>query len=98
MGRKIIAALMLTGALGGFASLGPVPHTSAQVNNQETVTVGPTVQGEVTQKFTPSKGGSYYIAVNGEPYEVPLNLYERVDVGTVVQFDGTNWTIISGGI
>jgi hypothetical protein len=36
--------------------------------------------------------------VNGQPVEVPLGFYDRVDVGTVVQFDGTNWSIVSGGI
>ena len=97
MGRKIVAALMLAGMLGGIAAFGPVPQASAQVGNQGTVTFGPTVQGEVTQKFTPDKG-NYYIAVNGEPYEVPLNLYDHVDVGTVVQYDGTDWTVVSGGI
>lgn len=97
MGRKIVAGLMLAGILGGFALFAPMPRASAQVSNQGTMAVGPTVQGEVTQKFTPEED-TYYIAVNGEPHQVPLNFYERVDVGTVVQYDGTKWTIISGGI
>lgn len=95
--RRIIAVLMLAGVLGGFAPFGPMPRASAQVGN-ETTNMGPTIQGEVTQKFTPDKGGTYRIAVNGQPVEVPLGIYDRVDVGTVVQFDGTNWSIISGGI
>jgi hypothetical protein len=95
--RQIIAVLMLAGMLGGLASFGPMPRASAQVGNEGAITMGPTVQGEVTQKFTPERGGTYRIAVNGEPMEVPLNLYDHVDVGTVVQFDGTNWSIISGG-
>jgi hypothetical protein len=95
--QRIIAALMLAGVLSGLASFGPMPRASAQVGNEGTITVGPTIQGEVTEKFTPDKG-TYRIAVNGQPMEVPLSLYDRVDVGTVVQFDGTKWTIISGGI
>jgi hypothetical protein len=95
--RPNIAVLILAGMLGGLAFFGPMPRASAQVNNQETVTLGPTVQGEVTQKFTPFRD-TYEIAVNGHPYTVPLDLYDRVDVGTVVQFDGANWSIISGGI
>ena len=98
MGRKIMTALTLAGVLAGFAPFGPMPHASAQGTNQQTMTLGPVVQGEVTQKFTPQRQGQYTIAVNGQPYEIPLGLYDRVDVGTVVQFDGTNWTIISGGI
>ncbi len=96
--RRIISVLMLAGMLGGLASFGPMPRASAQVGNEGTTNMGPVIQGEVTQKFSPDKGGTYRIAVNGQPIEVPLDLYDRVDVGTVVQFDGTNWSIISGGI
>jgi hypothetical protein len=95
--RRIIAVLMVAGMLGGLASFVSVPRASAQVDNQGTITVGPTVQGEVTQKFTPFRD-TYEIAVNGQPYPVPLGFYDRVDVGTVVKFDGANWSIISGGI
>ena len=95
--RRIVAVLMLAGLLGGLASFGPMTRASAQVGNEGTITVGPTIQGEVTEKFTPDKE-TYRIAVNGQPTEVPLDVYDRVDVGTVVQFDGTNWSIISGGI
>lgn len=95
--RRIIAVLMVTGMLGGVAPFVSMPRASAQVGAQETITLGPTVQGEVTQKFT-SFRDTYEIAVNGKPYQVPLDLYDRVDVGTVVQFDGANWSIISGGI
>jgi hypothetical protein len=95
--RRIVVVLMLAGMLGGLASFAPMPRASAQFSNPGMITVGPTVQGEVTQKFTDDKG-TFRIAVNGEPYDVPLNFWQRVDVGTVVQFDGTNWSIISGGI
>ena len=94
---KIIAMLMLTGMLGAFAPFSPMPRAAAQVSNQGTIAYGPTVQGEVTQKFT-AKNDYYLIAVNGRPYEVPLDFYYRVNVGMVVKFDGANWTIISGGI
>jgi hypothetical protein len=95
--RPIIAVVILAGMLGGLASFVSMPRASAQVSNQDTIMLGPTVRGEVTQKFT-SFRDTYEIAVNGQPYQVPLDLYDRVDVGTVVQFDGANWSIISGGI
>ncbi len=95
--RRIIAVVMLAGMLGGLASFGPMPRASAQVSNQGPITLGPMIQGEVTEKFTPDRSGGYRIAVNGQPIEVPLDLYDHVDVGTVVQFDGTSWSIISGG-
>lgn len=96
---RIIAVLVLAGVLlGGVAAFGPMPRASAQVGNEGIINMGPIIQGEVTQKFTPDKGGQYRIAVNGQPVQVPLDLYDRVDVGTVVRFDGTNWSIISGGI
>jgi len=95
--RRIIAVLMLAGMLGGLASFVSMPRASAEASNGGTITLGPTIQGEVTQKFTPFRD-TYEIAVNGHPYPVPLGFYNRVDVGTVVKFDGANWSIISGGI
>jgi hypothetical protein len=95
--RRIMAVLMLAGVLGGLASFVSVPRASAEVGNPGAIIVGPTVQGEVTQKFT-SLRDTYLIAVNGQPFQVPLDLYDRVDVGTVVKFDGSEWSIISGGI
>lgn len=97
MGRKSMAMLLVTGTLAGFAPFASMPHAAAQVSDQA-ITVAQVVQGEVTQKFTDTKGGDYMIAVNGQPYVVPLSLYDRVDVGTIVRFDGTSWTIVSGGI
>ena len=94
--RRIIAVLMVASFLGGFASFGPMPRASAQVNQGPVIT-GPVIQGEVTQKFTPEMG-TYRIAVNGTPYEVPLGFYNRVDQGTIVKFDGSNWIVVSGGI
>jgi hypothetical protein len=95
MGR-IIVVLMLASILGGFAAFGPMPSASAQMTNQGPA-LGPVIQGEVTQKFTDDKG-TYRIAVNGTPYEVPLGFYNQVDQGTMVKFDGTNWIVVSGGI
>jgi len=95
--RRIIAVLMVAGMLGGLAFFVSVPRASAQVGNQGTITLGPTRQGEVTQKFTPFRD-TYEIAVNGQPYSVPLGFYDHVEVGTVVKFDGANWSIISGGL
>jgi hypothetical protein len=96
---RIIAVLVLAGVLlGGVATFGPMPRASAQVSDQGTNHMAP-IQGEVTQKFTADdSNGGFTIAVNGQPVQVPQWLYDRVDVGTVVQFDGTHWSIISGGI
>lgn len=59
---------------------------------------GPTVDGAVTQKFN-YKGDdfTFRIAVNGAIYEVPFEFYRVVQVGDIVHFDGTNWTITSRG-
>jgi hypothetical protein len=58
----------------------------------------PAVDGSVTQKFTYKGDDSYYrIAVDGTPYEVPGEFYRVVQVGNMVHFDGTNWTITSRG-
>lgn len=59
--------------------------------------VGPTVQGEVTQKF--ATGGTYYmISVDGTPYTVSVQLFNQVVVGSMVRFDGANSTVMSRGI
>jgi hypothetical protein len=94
--RRIIAALMLASILGEFAPFSPMPRASAQMTNQGP-TLGPVIQGEVTQKFRDAQG-TYRIAVDGTPYEVSLGFFNQVDQGTIVQFDGTNWTVVSGGI
>jgi hypothetical protein len=94
--RMIIATLMLAGTLGGFAPFALMPHAAAQVGDQGVMPVGPSVLGVVTGKFTPEKDGTYEIAVNDVPYEVPQEFYDLVEVGTVVQFDGTNWTVLGG--
>ena len=55
----------------------------------------PAVDGSVTQKFVSRSEDSFRIAVNGFPYEVPRGFYSTVQVGDIVHFDGTNWTITS---
>jgi hypothetical protein len=96
MGRKGIAALMLAGVLVGFAPFASMLRAAAHESDQETVAVDSIVQGVVTQKFTSTDPDTYTIAVDGWPYEVPPEIYYRVQVGTAVQFDGTNWTIVGG--
>jgi hypothetical protein len=56
------------------------------------------VDGSVTQKFV-NRGddGTFQIAVNGTPYEVPREFYLVVQVGNIVHFDGTKWTITGPG-
>jgi hypothetical protein len=79
MMQKILALLMVGAML-------PLATSAA-------LAAGP-VDGSVTQKFT-NRGDdvSFRIAVDGTPYEVPQGFYRVVQVGDVVHFDGTNWTI-----
>ena len=102
MGGKRIAVLLLIGTLSGFAPFAPLPHTAAHGGASDGITSRRSVEGEVTQKFAVNSSNSaspnYMIAVEGQPYSVTPEIYNQVDVGTVVQFDGTNWTIISGAI
>lgn len=62
-------------------------------NHAAGLAAAPGVDGSVTQKFVRTDDSSYLIAVDGAPYEVPLDLYLRVNVGNTVHFDGANWTI-----
>jgi hypothetical protein len=53
------------------------------------------VYGPVTQKF--QSGGDndgHTIAVNGTPYTVPLEFFNRVSVGDTVKFAGSTWQIV----
>ena len=89
MARKIITALLFTGVLGAFTVFAPLPHSVLQVSTRGTTVFEPTVQGVVTQKFTPG-----LIAVNGQPWLVPLEFYNRISVGMTVRFNGTQWSIV----
>jgi hypothetical protein len=82
MMQRILALLMV----GTMLTLAPSAGLGA----------GPAVDGSVTQKFV-SRGddASVRIAVDGTPYEVPLGFYRVVQVGDIVHFDGTTWTITS---
>lgn len=91
MGRKTIAALLLAGALGGFAAYRVVPEAAAQAVTPP----GPVVQGEVTGKYKDAIDQYYAISVNDGPaIEVSPYFYNQVEVGDLVRFDGTNWVII----
>jgi hypothetical protein len=82
MNMRSILALLMVGAIVTSAALA----------------AGPAVDGSVTQKFTYKGDDSYYrLAINGAIYEVPLEFYRVVQVGDIVHFDGTNWTITSRG-
>lgn len=53
------------------------------------------VYGPVTQKFTSgADNDAYTIAVSGTPYSVPLDFYDRVNVGDTVKFAGSRWEIV----
>ena len=53
------------------------------------------VYGPVTQKYR-SGGDSdtLTIAVNSTPYTVPLDFYNRVNLGDTVKFTGSHWEIV----
>jgi hypothetical protein len=53
------------------------------------------VYGPVTQKFR-SNGDADQgtISVNGTPYAVPLEFYNRVGLGDTVKFAGSHWEIV----
>jgi hypothetical protein len=53
------------------------------------------VYGPVTQKYR-SGGDSetWNIAVDGTPYTVPLEFYNRVNLGDTVKFTGNQWQIV----
>lgn len=53
------------------------------------------VYGPVTQKYR--QGGdseTYVIAVNGTPYNVPLDFFQRVNLGDTVKYGGSHWEIV----
>jgi hypothetical protein len=53
------------------------------------------VYGPVTQKFhTGGDSEAWNIAVNGTPYTVPLEFYDRVHLGDTVKFAGSHWEIV----
>ena len=96
-----IAVLLLIGTLSSFAPFTPMPQAAAQGGGGYQIVVGPTVQGEVTQKFSNNAGGGsplYEIMVEGTPYSVSVEFFNEVVVGSIVRFDGANWTVVSGGM
>ncbi len=54
------------------------------------------IVGWVEEKFTARPSGSveYVIVINTVWYEVPFNFWSRVEVGDLVKYDGTQWTIV----
>ncbi len=53
------------------------------------------VYGPVTQKYrTGADGQDWTIAVNGTPYTVPLEFYNRINLGDTVKFAGSHWEIV----
>jgi len=52
------------------------------------------VSGQVTQKFTADGDGEYLIAVNGQPYVVPMTFWIAVQVDDTVKVTGQQWEIV----
>jgi len=55
------------------------------------------VYGAVTQKINAGHEQNSTIMVNGQPYEVPSDFYQQVQVGDMVKFNGKEWTIVKPG-
>jgi len=55
------------------------------------------VYGQVTQKINAGHEQNSTIMVNGQPYEVPSDFYQQVQVGDMVKFNGKEWTIVKPG-
>lgn len=93
--RKAIAVLVLgVVAIGSVVVLGPiVPATAQSADSGAVLTVGPGFQGEVTQKFMPC----CLVLINGIPYELGRYLYDTVEVGMILRFDGAGWEIVDNG-
>jgi hypothetical protein len=97
--RNAVGLLVVgVAVVGAVAAFGPVPHAAAQMNDSGTTIFGPSIQGQVTQKFVTSgdSADDYMIEVNGQAQEVPQSFYDAVQVGDVVQYtDGLGWTIVN---
>jgi hypothetical protein len=51
--------------------------------------------GPVTAKYRSSPdSGSYLIAVNGTPYDVPQDFYNQVQIGDTVKYTGKQWLLV----
>ena len=95
--RQMLAAVVLVGmVVEGLGFVRPIAPVLAQDYSRPAVIVGPTVEGVVTQKFTVNDDASYTIAVDGTPFEVPLEVYLEAQVGSVVWFDGSHWSVVGG--
>ena len=93
--RKALAVLVLgVVAVGSGVVLGPmVPATAQSADSSAALTVGPSFQGEVTQKLMPC----CLVLINGIPYELGRYLYDTVEVGMILRFDGAGWEIVDSG-
>lgn len=91
--RTALGLFILIGLVGSFVPPSPMLHAAAQSLDSGTMTVGPTIQGEVTQKIVFTQGG-WMIMVDGRAYGVSMDFFNKVDVGTVVRYDGHDWTIV----
>jgi hypothetical protein len=97
MGRKRIAVLLLT----GYAQRVCAVHLDATRRASQRWRIWDHCRTDGSRRSDPEvhrNDGLTLIMVDGQPYSVPTWLYNQVTVGTVVKFDGTDWTIISGGM
>lgn len=98
--REELSQLVAEVALiGTIVTLAPLPAAMAHgAGLGGAMTYGPLVQGEVTQKFARHGGregdSDCLVLVDGAPYALSRDLYDEVEIGTVLRFDGVSWTIV----
>jgi hypothetical protein len=53
------------------------------------------VVGWVERKGVDPSGHSFYVTINSVDYDVPGYFYQQVQIGDLVKWDGTTWTIVT---
>jgi hypothetical protein len=52
------------------------------------------IVGWIERKGVEPAGHTYYITINSVDYDVPGYFWQQVQVGDLVKWDGTTWTIV----
>jgi hypothetical protein len=53
------------------------------------------VVGWVERKGVDPSAHSFYVTINSVDYDVPGYFYQQVQMGDLVKWDGTTWTIVT---
>ena len=52
------------------------------------------IVGWVERKGIEATGHSFYVTINSVDYNVPGYFWQQVQIGDLVKWDGTTWTIV----